>query len=1161
MAMPTSFRTRGPRFRPAPSARMLRRLLPLATLAMLVPSALLAPAASGQGVIPREYRGVESAIARGILDGNLIETNFRNHGELSRFGDAPQGVWPRGIGARHVDGIGLMVGGRVLGERVKWRLGARDTLLNPVILNYRDAGRRAPEGRIWGWLPLPGFNNPLRLDPITGLRTPTPALSDDRTSWPAFWPDRLDNPDDSGWRNDGVDKDGNVAAWNGIFGKGITNADLESYYVIDDFGDLEYSINAQRRPRSRDGVFYPSPSDSTKGGLGLQVGVRTLQWANVLSEDAMFILYTITNVGETQHDSLYFAQIADYHLGDEENDERAAFDPQQDVVYGWDADGLGTRSGGGQYRVGYTGFAFLESPARAGDALDNDEDGIRDESRFSGPGQLVTGAAAIRAYVLGNYDVAAFTRYNDTSGGTSAFEAVLAARPAFRAGKWWTGDENLDWVGFEDANANNTYDAGEPLNNDYGLDGLGPNDLGYPGKDTGEGDGRPTVGEPNFDRTDVDESDQIGLTGYDLNSRPFYESGTNLMADTWMWGRIKLAQFPLGTKPANQVADIEPFLLFTSGTVALAPVRTAPERGTDFFSTAWLFGDNEQDFFKNRRTVQSIYNADYQFAQPPIPPTLTAVAGDRQVVLTWDTLSVRSFDRFSQSFDFEGYKLYKGTNPLLSDARTITDVNGTPTFYRPLRQWDLKNGIRGNVDALGGDVKFNLGSDNGLQFYFVDTDVKNGFTYYYALAAYDRGYANAANPTQPAIDPQENVFNVSTDLGGNVRGVSRNAAVVLPRARAAGYVSANVKEDVSRVTRGVGTGGLAVRVFDGQRADYDAVYQVTFTDAPTGGSRDLYTTTGYRVTNVSTGEVRASGPFTESTPAIDGFFLTFQNDAAVRLDPALSGYVVKDDPDSTNLDPRGLRGYNTNWVANVQEATTALAAEATLSPYDFELVWSDTVYVPPRYGLGRFLRDTLNVTVRNVQKNTAGVLFIDDLNRDGQYGPTDRLIVAERGATATEYLFRHFITFNVAGPSNAPDRGDRLRVGVRRPFKAGDVFQFSLEAPRTDADSARAELKRIRVVPNPYVSASDFEPASPQITGRGERRIQFQGLPQSCTIRIFTIRGELLTTLNYEATDGGGATFWNLRNAQNQDVAPGVYVYHVKADGIGEHIGKFAIVK
>ncbi|NBV31063.1 MAG: hypothetical protein EBR93_00770, partial [Bacteroidetes bacterium] len=156
------------------------------------------------------YRGAFDNIARGVIDGNLIETNFRNHGELSRWNDLPWGVWPRGVGGRHIDGIGVVVSAYVDGvapDRVETFQdyldiisdpGFRpDTLLNPVIINYREAGARTSpyNGDLWGWLPLPGFNNPNRVDPITLGSAPVPALSNDLDSWPDFWPDRLEEDD------------------------------------------------------------------------------------------------------------------------------------------------------------------------------------------------------------------------------------------------------------------------------------------------------------------------------------------------------------------------------------------------------------------------------------------------------------------------------------------------------------------------------------------------------------------------------------------------------------------------------------------------------------------------------------------------------------------------------------------------------------------------------------------------------------------------------------------------------------------------------------------------------------------------------------------------------------------------------------------------------
>lgn len=1122
-----------------PTVRLLiRRSLRLGAVALLAASA---PTAWGQGSdIPASYRGEQTSIARGILDGNLIETNFRNQGELSRYDDAPWGVWPRGIGGRHIDGVGVMVAGEVPGERTDYAQyypnAQGDTTLNPVILNYRDAGLRlGPRGDIWGWLPLPGFHNPNRIDPVTGARTPTPALSDDRTSWPAFWPDRLGNPDDPGW----------AGFWNGFFGKGVFNADLEGFYVIDDLHDWEYLLDPQTgAPYSAYGVFSPIPGDPAAGGLGLQTKVRLFQWANVLAEDLMFILYRITNIGEYDHDRLYFAQVQDYGLGTEEGDENAAFDPLEDVAYGWDQDGLCTRTTGGTYNCGYTGFAFLESPTLQADGLDNDQDGMTDELRFGGAGSLIEGPDQILAAASAAYNLPLF----------EAAYSPIAERPAYQAGRWWTGDENMDWVGFEDSNENGTHDVGEPVNNDVGRDGLGPFDLGYPGPDDGESDGVPTAGEPNFDELDVDESDQVGLTGFDLGTRPFYENGDNLRSDTWLFDRIiNYAQFELGTPAADFQADIEPFLLFVSGPVPLAPDETS------FFSTAWIFGANEADFFKNRRTAQNIYNADYNFAQPPFTPTLTAVPGDGRVVLSWDTLSLASFDRFSQEKDFEGYRLYKGTDPLLSDARAITDVNGTPTFYKPIAQWDLQDGIRGSVSVLGGEASYNLGTDNGVQFFYVDEDVTNGVTYYYALVAYDRGFTDPNNPNAPPIDPQENVFNFSVNQAGGITGISQNAAVVVPRAPAAGYVQGGANEDLSRVTGGIGSGSGGVEILNDGDLTPDAVYRVTFHSEFLENS-ELYRTTSYSVANVGTGEILLDRTqISAVTPYLNGFVFQMNNRTEVALDPGRTGYVGSGANGTTyNLDPTRLPDVNAEWIATVRRDTTALGIA---TPWDYELRWvntADSLYSPPR--VVGFLRTPIPIYAVNTSKNQLVDLLPRDVDGDGAFGINDELVIAETPRIGTGRRYRYRVTFQSAASGAAPAPGTALHIGVTRPFYEGDFFQFSVRGSMTDADAAREQMDQIAVVPNPYIGASIFEPRS-QIEGRGDRQVQFIHLPPTCTIRIFTLRGELVRTIQHDGGASNGSETWNLRTEGNEDVAYGIYIYHVEAPGIGEYIGRLALVK
>ena len=97
------------------------------------------------------------------------------------------------------------------------------------------------------------------------------------------------------------------------------------------------------------------------------------------------------------------------------------------------------------------------------------------------------GQAAIRAYVAANYDLARF----------EAEYGPLEERPAYRAGGWWTGDEDMDWS------------AGAPRRRRRRR----ARDAATPARATAS---RPT-GEPNFDRTDLNESDQIGLTGFKMN--------------------------------------------------------------------------------------------------------------------------------------------------------------------------------------------------------------------------------------------------------------------------------------------------------------------------------------------------------------------------------------------------------------------------------------------------------------------------------------------------------------------------------------------------------------------------------------------------------------------------------------------------------------------
>jgi len=143
-----------------------------------------------------------------------------------------------------------------------------------------------------------------------------------------------------------------------------------------------------------------------------------------------------------------------------------------------------------------------------------------------------------------------------------------------------------------------------------------------------------------------------------------------------------------------------------------------------------------------------------------------------------------------------------------------------------------------------------------------------------------------------------------------------------------------------------------------------------------------------------------------------------------------------------------------------------------------------------------------------------------------------------------------------------PGEGDRFLAATTKPFAQGDEFSLKAVGSRMDAALAASRLDNIYVVPNPYVAYSVIEPRN-AIPGesRGERRVYFENLPPRCTIRIFTLNGDLVQTIERDAGVENGHEFWNLLNREGFSVAYGLYVAHIDAPGIGEKVVKFALIK
>jgi hypothetical protein len=147
----------------------------------------------------------------------------------------------------------------------------------------------------------------------------------------------------------------------------------------------------------------------------------------------------------------------------------------------------------------------------------------------------------------------------------------------------------------------------------------------------------------------------------------------------------------------------------------------------------------------------------------------------------------------------------------------------------------------------------------------------------------------------------------------------------------------------------------------------------------------------------------------------------------------------------------------------------------------------------------------------------------------------------------------------VVVPTAPPRAGDAFGLTLTRPFAADDVFVFTVRGESLDPAAAADEFAPY-VVPNPYVGAASFEPDRYAVSGRGERRIEFRGLPSRCTIKIFNVNGELVQTLQHDGSNVGFVS-WDLRTKDNLDLAPGLYIFHVDGGPAGKRIGKFAVIK
>jgi len=1141
---------------------------------------------------PEDPAGDIAAEREGYMTGNRVFIYFRNTTELSDWEKENVSRWPNNPnGLKMTDGIGLLVGAKVYIED-DGNPATVDTIpltdladisttdhhtLYYLQTSYREEMDINPLGTVeWGFYPVFGYFDE------TGEY---PAMSNIESSWPP-----------GGWPSTGYQTKW-PEEWNGRFGRGVIYADQESYYVVNDAQDQENLgpedyVKYYPRPGHYVGDLRPDVTIQPGvpwGGLGLRVSVRGFQWNNPQARDAIFWEYSIANVSDYDLRDVAFGYWLDNSIGDDGDDDLGYFNTQVDMAYSWDINGVGA----GGLPTGVMGFAYLESPGLAYDDVDNDNDGLMDEKRDNEPTGIIGPTDGIT-------DLASFLDYYKLE------ESHLRDH--------WDADEDQDWEDGEDLNEDGIYQVSEYYGDDIGIDGVGPTELNYDGPDIdgSECNHRPDflagVGcEPNFNTTDVSESDMIGLTAFRMFPIPSHAPSnetTWFKNDQAMWELIGIDSLEEYTENISNLVEV-----FASGPFPLFQGRVERISMSELHSYDPIEGLVSPDYsapalYQLKRIVQVIYEKDYRFAKPPKMPTLTATAGDGEVILTWDDIAdTKTRDPFVGGInDFEGYKVFRSTDKYMSDPEVITDGYGTPMFKEPIYQCDLKdrsphnpNSITGAVHQCQGFTDFglvngagyNLGYNTGIKHIFVDNTVQNGRTYYYAVVAYDYGAPNI----EPGIAPSENNAVIELDEAEEVRSIGKNVAVVVPHQPAAGYIPPEIEMDQADL---LGSGSVTpiIRAEGSLKTGHD--YFLTF------GVDTIATVIEYDngfeyVTNeifiydetdstvliykedsskyVGTNLIYINPPDCWTLNTSGTIFTDIFDGIQVEIDPGVetpeynyqaSGWITGNG--IMRVTPTNIEGPRMPWKYNIvfTDDDSAYVGITTRTPSirdeNYDLISDYDKIAHPAVNF--YIQNTSFIDTSTGQYELMDVIAQDMNDNDSLDLFEDRILV---GATvdsrwkATAFI----IDFQLTTEATYPQGGDVYQVDWKRPFFETDTVRFSVTADdNLDSSAIASGMKNIKVVPNPYVMTNIMEEAVSNPFLNQRRKLMFTHIPAECTIHIFTVSGVLVDIIAVNNAPENGIVHWDLLTREGLEIAAGMYLYHVKSKVTGdEKLGKFAVIK
>ena len=131
------------------------------------------------------------------------------------------------------------------------------------------------------------------------------------------------------------------------------------------------------------------------------------------------------------------------------------------------------------------------------------------------------------------------------------------------------------------------------------------------------------------------------------------------------------------------------------------------------------------------------------------------------------------------------------------------------------------------------------------------------------------------------------------------------------------------------------------------------------------------------------------------------------------------------------------------------------------------------------------------------------------------------------------------------------------------PLESSMLINMTKVAP-SEGPKAGEKIREVLVVPNPYRIDGNYYGAEWESgSGDTDKRIDFTNLPPKCTIRIYTLAGDLVAVLDHDypsTSEIPHRKSWNLVSRNIQATASGIYIFSVESE-VGSYVGKFVVIQ